>query len=370
LHIWLLALAWEAQHHPAQRSTPLRLFWVVDRRVVVDQATAEAEALVQRLESEASLGSLREALRRLSAAGEKDETVAVSTLRGARADNRAWSRDPSRPAIVVGTVDMIGSRLLFSGYGDSRRRRAHHAGLMAQDSLIVNDESHLTPAFARLLEQVAALNAGERGLRVMFLSATPRDQTGTAFGIPTPAGTGNPVFLRRYHAVKYLHLVEAGNVTDKIRRLACAPERRTVVFVRSPEDARALAAAVSKANPGAPVFLLTGLQRGKERDELLLRPGMEAFLRRDVAPAGEPCWLVATSAGEVGVDLSCDRLITDLDTAEHILQRVGRLNRFGETEGHAYVVYNPSKSASKRAQSSLEATLAYLRTLPDLSPAT
>ena len=43
--------------------------------------------------------------------------VTVSTLRGKFADNHAWNLDPSRPAIIVGTVDMIGSRMLFAGYG-------------------------------------------------------------------------------------------------------------------------------------------------------------------------------------------------------------------------------------------------------------
>ena len=368
MHIWLLALAWQAERRPDQRHVPLRLFWVVDRRVVVDQATSEAEALVQRLENEPGLAVVRDSLRRLSVAGAQDSAVAVSTLRGEHADNRAWSRDPSRPAIVVGTVDMIGSRLLFSGYGDSRRRRPHHAGLMAQDSLIVNDEAHLTPAFARLLEQVAGFCSGARGLRVMLLSATPRENMPAAFRIEPDKE--NRFFQKPYRAIKHLHLVDAQNVQDKIQRLACSPSGRTAVFVRSPDEARRLAAAVNKANPGLPISLLTGMQRGKERDELLLRPAMQPFLCRDSAPSREPCWLLATSAGEVGVDLSCDRLITDLDSAEHMLQRFGRLNRFGETEGHAYVVYSPTKTLEERASPALKATIAYLKTLPDVSPAT
>src|SRR5262249_18473924 len=50
MHVWLLALAWEAQHRPNQRALPTRLVWVVDRRVVVDQATTEAENLARRIE--------------------------------------------------------------------------------------------------------------------------------------------------------------------------------------------------------------------------------------------------------------------------------------------------------------------------------
>ena len=48
------------------------------------------------------------------------------------------------------TIDMIGSKLLFSGYGDGRYKRPQHAGLIGQDSLIVHDEAHLTPAFSKL----------------------------------------------------------------------------------------------------------------------------------------------------------------------------------------------------------------------------
>lgn len=53
----------------------------------------------------------RAALDSVSGAG----PLAISTLRGELEDNREWSTHPARPAIIVGTIDMIGSRLLFSG---------------------------------------------------------------------------------------------------------------------------------------------------------------------------------------------------------------------------------------------------------------
>ena len=110
----------------------------------------------------------------------------ISTLRGAHVDNREWLDDPAAPAIIVGTVDMIGSRLLFEGYGVSRKMRPYHAGLLGVDALIVLDEAHLVPPFAHLLraiEQDAArfgrkTQADVRSLpRFVFLplSATQRD---------------------------------------------------------------------------------------------------------------------------------------------------------------------------------------------------
>jgi CRISPR-associated endonuclease/helicase Cas3 len=97
--IWLIALA------AAPDRTPRRLVYVVNRRTVVDQTTTEAEKL------------------RHNAPVSGVPAPGISTLRGQFADNREWSADPARTAVVVGTVDMIGSRLLFSGYGIGFKRR-------------------------------------------------------------------------------------------------------------------------------------------------------------------------------------------------------------------------------------------------------
>jgi CRISPR-associated endonuclease/helicase Cas3 len=116
--VWLLALA--AQAKQAGAGLPRRLVWVVDRRVV-----EEADRLAKRLDKEQSLAGVREALAELCyGIAPGDSPLAVSTLRGEREDNREWSENPTRPAIVVGTVDMVGSRLLFSGYGDGRSSQA------------------------------------------------------------------------------------------------------------------------------------------------------------------------------------------------------------------------------------------------------
>ncbi len=369
---WLIALGWQARLGAENVRLPRRLVWVVDRRVVVDQATTEAELLANNLEEAHGADELRNALRSLSITGDPDAVLAVSTLRGERADNRAWSLDPSRPAIIVGTVDMTGSRLLFSGYGDSRRRRPLHAALLGQDALIVNDEAHLTPAFAGLLASVREFARGERPLRMMLLSATPRGNTQAAFPENLEADLANEVFQKRCRAVKRLHLCEHDDPKREMQRLAGEPNRRTIVFVRSPEDARRLAAAIESRHKGVSVPLLTGMQRGWERDRLLQDPVVQRFLAKETPPAdAEPCWLVATSAGEVGIDLSADRLITDLDTADHLLQRFGRLNRFGETEGEVHVVYSPKQITGDKGNAPLlKATLDYLKTLSGVSPET
>src|SRR5439155_7558970 len=109
-------------------------------------------------------------------------SLAISTLRGQFADNREWSADPSRPAVIVGTVDMIGSRLLFSGFGVGFKAKPLHAGFLGQDVLLVHDEAHLEPAFQKLVEAIRVEQkkepipfGDEMRLKVIALTATSRE---------------------------------------------------------------------------------------------------------------------------------------------------------------------------------------------------
>ncbi|HUG70748.1 MAG TPA: type I-U CRISPR-associated helicase/endonuclease Cas3, partial [Pirellulaceae bacterium] len=179
--VWLIALA----QHPDR--VPRRLVYVVNRRTVVDQTTTEVENYRAKLKSEPALQAIREQLEALCALpvqgknDKPDSPLALSTLRGQFADNREWSADPARPAVIVGTVDMIGSRLLFSGYGVGFKGKPLHAGFLGQDVLLVHDEAHLEPAFQKVIEAIRDEQNKEREpigdqrkLKVMALTATAR----------------------------------------------------------------------------------------------------------------------------------------------------------------------------------------------------
>jgi CRISPR-associated endonuclease/helicase Cas3 len=99
-------------------------------------------------------------------------------LRGGKADDRAWTYDPGARAIIVGTVDVIGSRLLFSGYRMSRWSRSLQAGLIGADTLVVLDEAHLSPAFHGAVRRVRELRGQPKPvpipeMKLLPLSATP-----------------------------------------------------------------------------------------------------------------------------------------------------------------------------------------------------
>lgn len=350
---------------------------MVNRRVVVDQATEEAEQIQKRLgeiDSTPALNSVRDNLRKLSLERETAaELIAISTLRGEKEDNRQWSDDPSRPAIIIGTVDMIGSRLLFSGYGNGRYWRAQHAGLLGQDALIVNDEAHLTPAFASLLSKIEdKQHLSLKPFRTIRLSAT--QGSSNCWPDSLEDDQKDEHFRKIYEAKKNLHIRDAGRQQSTLFELATEEGvARTLIFAQQPEKVKEISEKLAKKvgpEAAARILTLTGTMRGLERDRMTESPVFKAFANRQRPE--QSYWLIATSAGEVGINISADRLIIELDTLDHLLQRFGRLNRFGETAGEAYVLISDASERDERKKLALD----FLRKLDgrddqtyDISPA-
>lgn len=357
--IWLIALA----ANPT--AVPRRLVYVVNRRTVVDQATDEAMKIRDRLRD---AWMLTDQLRVLCT-DSKDLPLAISTLRGQFADNREWSADPSRPAIILGTVDMIGSRLLFSGYGLGFKTKPLHAGFLGQDALLVHDEAQLEPAFQDLLLAIKEEQdrcKEFRQFRVMELSATTRGSD--VFGL-SEKDRAVPDVKKRIHAKKILHLHlndDEKKLADRLADLALQHKdanRAVLVFARTVEAVEKVAEKLRKGTREGRVETLTGTLRGKERDELVKKTVFRRFLPWAEA-GGESIYLVCTSAGEVGVNISADDLVCDLSTFESMAQRFGRVNRFGMRDDTRVDVVHPKEfDENDEYQSRLKRTLVLLREL-------
>lgn len=351
--IWLLARALGA-------SLPRRLVYVVDRRAVVDQATEVAESLRAWLERTPNVaGALRLAA---------DGTLPISTLRGQFADNKEWLSDPSATAIVVGTVDMVGSRLLFEGYGVSRKMRPYHAGMLGADTLVVLDEAHLVPPFEAMLEtiysspELAASDPALRSLipplRLLSLSATGK-ATEATFRL-TPDDETHPGVRKRLDAAKSTWLRDPIDPEETELHDALAEEAwllseegtkpmRVIVFCNSRVCAQKvqerLNAKATKARLTIDCDLFVGGRRVHEREEASKWLRERGFLAGSAALSTRPAFLIATSAGEVGVDLDADHMVSDVVAWERMVQRLGRVNRRGEGDARVIVVPSgPSKA--------------------------
>ncbi len=380
--IWLIARA-----HGAH--LPRRLVYVVDRRVVVDQATAEAEKLREGLDR---VPYLKKAL-----GLEEREKLSISTLRGKFVDNGDWRTDPAKPAIIVGTVDMIGSRLLFSGYGVSPKMRAYHAGLLGADALVVLDEAHLVPPFEKLVE---AIETGTDALgprtedarkiipsfKLLSLSATGRERQGDVFRL-TDADFEDAVVKQRLDASKRIKLEAPLMTADQLSAMAARAwershgGRRVIVFCNSRKAAQKVYDALKeklktnfKEIFGKPeskltdsIELVVGARRVYEREELAKSGAFKRFSPKTQDEGAKadcvPAFLVCTSAGEVGVDIDADHMVCDLVAWERMVQRLGRVNRLGKfAEGSWIDVFSVLSEKDKEAEITVdEARLATWR---------
>ena len=380
--IWLLALAEKLLENPAENKIPRRLVYVVDRRVIVDQATKEAEKVLKRVralsrlsamnEKHSDLRGIFEVLKSVSFLRDEKNLIALSTLRGEFADNREWCLDPARPAIIVGTIDMIGSRLLFSAYGGvGESYKALQAGLLGQDSLVVIDEAHLSPAFMQMLRPLQSFVNRKNEIKrfqVMSLSATLADEEAENLKKFTleddaPEDLQNEVAEPRLNAEKKIEWHRYQVAEDILK------SKKAVESVRD-EQAKEMAkvAARYKDLPvsvlifGATVDLvkkirkylietekidtnqvlqMIGGMRGFERDELVKHEIFKQFdPNRIRGEKDKASFLVATSVAEVGVNLDADFAVCDLTAADSFVQRIGRVNRFGKTSSVVTIVYN------------------------------
>ena len=377
--VWLIALANHSE------KMPRRLVYVVNRRTVVDQTTTEVERYAAAVATDDPsvdpiILELSQKLRSLTSDA-KSNPLAISTLRGQFADNREWSADPSRPAVICGTVDMIGSRLLFSGYGISFKTRPLHAGFLGQDALVVHDEAHLEPAFQELLIAIAKEQKrcnDFRPIRVMELTATSRAGAEAPFEL-TDADHDEPEVKKRLNAKKtiYLHKnVDEKKLADEIADLTLMHKdssRAVLVFVRKLDDVEKIVSRLNKEKQE--VRQLTGTLRGLERDQLVQHPIFQRFLptsnrNKDVIPTAGTVYLVSSSAGESGINVSADHLLSDLSTYESTAQRWGRANRFGERDDTRIDIVYPNEFDEDDYGTRLSNTLKLLEQLGgDGSPA-
>ncbi|MCS7025464.1 MAG: type I-U CRISPR-associated helicase/endonuclease Cas3 [Bryobacteraceae bacterium] len=349
--LWVLALG-RAIRRP-DCPVPRRLAYIVDRRVVVDQASEFAEQVRVRLEKAVDdpENPLQPYAAALSDAGCTPGVLQTSTLRGQRTQDTQWRDDPSRPAIIIGTVDMVGSRLLFSGYGRvGPWTRSLEAGLLGQDCLVVLDEAHLCSPFAATLAAIERQRSSLAPFGVIRMGATMEpvaDLLSRTPGLPF-SPSRQPFQLRenevseqklrdRLLAPKWIQLIEvaagAGQQLAKwaIEKVKHEPSASIGLILNTVEEAKKCASALKAKLLEADFITLTGSMRGYDRDTITRSKEYDRFRcgRDRSVPHTRPAFLVATSCIEVGADLDCDHLGTEVCAADSLIQRLGRVNRLG-----------------------------------------
>ena len=365
IDVALFHLALEAERGESRRA-PVRVAFVVDRRLIVDAARNRADLIADKLaaavHSSDSGHVIARVAKRLAHLAGAPTPVLVRALRGGAPREDDWARTPSQPTVLCSTVDQVGSRLLFRGYGVSDSMKPLHAGLIGSDCLILLDEAHLSEPFRQTLGWVHRYRRDPWAERepgpwtFVTLTATPGTREATPFGL-TQADRDHPVLSRRLSATKSARLVaamaRAADIEAHARELTeqawplsglasgAASPRVVAIVVNRVALARAchavITARIDQEGCKAEAILLIGRTREVDRAALIDRFGPELLCGR--ADPLRTLFVVATQCIEAGADFDFDALVTQIAPLDALRQRFGRLNRAGRAlEAQAVIV--------------------------------
>jgi CRISPR-associated endonuclease/helicase Cas3 len=355
IDIAVFGLACQAGRPMAERNAPRRLFFCVNRRVIVDEAHQRATRIARAIwnaEREGArdklvLCEVAAALRELAGtnAGDDVPPLDVLELRGGIFRDNRWARSVVQPTVVCTTIDQVGSRLLFRGYGVSRGAAPIQAALIAYDSLFLLDEAHISEPFRQTLASVqryldperwAEVGLGVRPVCFVPMTATPPAgvKAGDVIRIQRDDqhDPRNKSLMIRMHAGKPAALREAKDVVADTARtaadLAKGKPAAVGVFLNRVATARRVYATLQKDHPDAAVELVIGSMRPIDRDDQAARLRDWVGPRRP-AVTTRTSFIVTTQCLEVGADYDFDALVTECASLDALRQRFGRLNRGG-----------------------------------------
>ena len=326
-------------------------------RTLVDQTMTEVRGWVQRVDDAG-----------VDSGGLLPRPRDVHVLMGG-VDSTGWVDAPERPAVIVGTQDMLLSRALMRGYGSSRAMWPMEFGLLHEDTQWVFDEVQLMGAGRATSAQLEAFRRREfaraerdgqpagRPCRSLWISATlaPGWLRTVDHPIPTNVLRVDP------ETEADDRLQKLGRAPKHLKRASEAPESHTGPHERA--YLRWLAKSVVKAHRrnDMTLVIVNQVKRGQELHrqvhkllasrptpvpELALvhsrfRPADREREMGKIVGSGakQNIIVVATQAVEAGIDISAAVVFTELAPWASMVQRFGRANRRAEVDGGAEVYW-------------------------------
>ncbi|MFP4598263.1 MAG: CRISPR-associated endonuclease Cas3'' [Persicimonas sp.] len=275
------------------------------------------------------------------------EAPSVHLLMGGDQDVE-WAAHPERPAVIVGTQDMLLSRALMRGYGMSRFEWPVHYGLLHNDAMWVFDETQLmgvTVETSAQLEAFRQLLGAAGNSRSLWMSATLGDGQLDTVDHPKPEAGWITVTLddadldhRRVHqrlsAAKDLERCDVivPKSTSKKNQAKYASDLADAVLDAHIDDTLTLVI-VNRVNRAQNIYeALVDAGRDPSSTSLLhsrYRP-IDRSANEAILHAPGDRIVVATQAVEAGVDVSARTMFTELAPWSSLVQRFGRCNRSGE----------------------------------------
>ena len=342
-----VSLGWAVHRLRSPQTTFRRLIWCLPMRTLVDQTAKAIKDWFGRL-AEATKGADR-------LPGPEDVHVLMGGLESGR-----WFVRPERPAVIIGTQDMLLSRALMRGYAASRANWPMEFALLHDDAQWVFDEVQLMQTGRATSAQLEAFRRQEaartssalrsRGnpSRSLWISATldpkwlktvdhEKPSLDAVLRINPNMAEDNRLtrLVRAKKTISRSDVVLDSSKSDEVKRYiselaksvvdAHRVDRMTLVIVNRVKRAQDLFSAIEGL-----------LQKRESPPELVLVHSRFrlADRKREMAKiangSSKNVVVVATQAVEAGVDISAAVLITELAPWSSMVQRFGRVNRYAE----------------------------------------
>ena len=345
-----VVLSWAWQHASADHNNPAtpprRLVYCLPMRTLVDQTAHNVRKWLERLRKadsdwKASLPDPDKDIHILM--GGVDETTGD-------VGKTPWYKSPERTSILIGTQDMLLSRALMRGYAMSRFRWPVDFALLHNDTQWVFDEVQLMRsglATSTQLEGFRRKFSTELPARSLWISATLHPEWLKTVDFPEhPKIWKVPGdFFEDKNSSQVSKLVTApkpikksdvtlcGDKKDDLKAYAEALASETVSMHKDNQLTLLVVNTVVRAQ----AVYASIKKKGFSSDRLVLihsrfRPA-DRKTQMDKLP--EPreerdLIVVATQAIEAGVDFSAAVMLTELASTSSVVQRLGRVNRYGE----------------------------------------
>jgi CRISPR-associated endonuclease/helicase Cas3 len=343
------------EHPDAQvrATTPHWLVFVLPMRVLVEQTADAVRQWITNVGLESEVG------------------VHVVMGGEGRADG-AWRSTPERDAIFIGTLDMIVSRALNRGYGESRFAWPIDFGLFNSGCQWVFDEVQLMGAALPTSRQLHGLRrklgtaapcmstwmSATVDVEVLATIDCPEVATSLSLGSDDHHGA----LLRRLDATRRVEeLVVSDDPKHFGREIADAlldhhaPGTLTLTVLNTVERATRIAQAL-EGRTSAEIVLLHSRFRPAER-----KNHADAALAA-IPPGGPGRIVVSTQVVEAGVDISATTLLTEVAPWPSIVQRAGRCNRDGNA-ANATLLWVAPPAAAPYPEPDVRVSLEALRAL-------
>lgn len=272
---------------------------------------------------------------------------------------------------IITTIDQTLAAYLGASYGTAKRQRNVTRGALV-GAYLVFDEFHLFDVDKLCYTTVEMLTRLSSCVRFVIMSATISD--GAIRELRKNLGNVVVIDLSADELVKmnrgrekYIECRPYPLDSDEI--LSC--KGRVIVICNTVDRAQDMWRALDRRNRAARRIILlhsrfTASDRADKERELLQVFGNEGTADSDAI-------LVATQTIEVGLDITCDHMFTDLAPLNALVQRFGRCARFKNQRGHIYVHETLDSDGERyirpyRNRELIERTWAELRAIRSLTP--